>query len=265
MKIMLISGHGAGDPGCVATIGGVTYREAEETRKIVNLLRPLLAEYAEVGVYDHRRDAFKDARAGTLKAKLRGWDYVIEIHFNACVGDYIGDGATTGCEIFWPSMGGPSGAENAILSGLSGLGLRSRGGAAGRFSVINTALGQGCAANLLEVCFLDDEDDIRLYTADREAVAQAIAGGVIKAFGLKKTDEEDDMIRYKYLKDIPDDWGARKMVDKLMTAGVIKGDGSDKTGNGDVIDLSQDMVRMLAFEYAGGLYDAALEAAGMSR
>lgn len=71
--------------------------------------------------------------------------------------------------------------------------------------------------------------------------------------------------RYTYLKDIPNDWGARDMVDKLMTAEVIAGDGSDKTGNGDKIDLSKDMVRMLAFNYAAGIYDAKLQAKGLSR
>lgn len=261
MKIMLISGHGAGDPGCVATMNGVTYKEAEETIKVVDLLRPMLAGYAEVGIYDERRDAFRDAQKGTLGAKLRGWDYVLEIHFNACVGDYIGNGQTTGCEIFYPSLGKASGAEDAIMQGLSGLGLKNRGTMPGAFAVINTAMRQGCRANLLEVCFLDDADDMKIYTKSRQTVAQAIAAGVIKAFGL----EGDDMVRYRKLNDIPNDWGAREMVDKLMTAEVISGDGSDKTGNGDVIDLSQDMVRMLAFNYAAGVYDAALTAKGLSR
>lgn len=96
MKIMLISGHGAGDPGCVATMQGVTYREAEETIKVVNLLKPLLEPYAEVGAYDESRNAFEDAGSGILAARLKGWDYVLEIHFNARVGDYTGDGQTTG-------------------------------------------------------------------------------------------------------------------------------------------------------------------------
>jgi len=78
-------------------------------------------------------------------------------------------------------------------------------------------------------------------------------------------EDDENMVRYAYLKDIPDDWGAQTMVDKLMTAGIIKGDGSDKTGNKDKIDLSADMVRMLAFNYAAGLYDTALQAVGLAR
>lgn len=78
-------------------------------------------------------------------------------------------------------------------------------------------------------------------------------------------EDDENMVRYAYLKDIPNDWGAQDMIDKLMTACVIAGDGSDKTGNRDKIDLSADMVRMLAFNYAAGLYDTALQAVGLTR
>lgn len=79
----------------------------------------------------------------------------------------------------------------------------------------------------------------------------------------EKEQEEDDVVRYKYLKEIPNDCGFRDIVDKLMTAGIIGGDGSDPTGNGDVIDLSHDMVRQLVFEYRGGAFDRRLMAEGL--
>ena len=79
----------------------------------------------------------------------------------------------------------------------------------------------------------------------------------------EKEKEEDDVVRYKYLKEIPNDCGFRDIVDKLMTAGIIGGDGSDPTGNGDVIDLSHDMVRQLVFEYRGGAFDRRLMAEGL--
>lgn len=78
-------------------------------------------------------------------------------------------------------------------------------------------------------------------------------------------EEEEEEVRYNKLKDIPDTYGFRTIVDKLMTAGIIKGDGSDATGNGDVIDLSNDMVRMLVFNYNAGVYDDKLEAAGVTK
>lgn len=75
------------------------------------------------------------------------------------------------------------------------------------------------------------------------------------------TEEGDDVVRYKYLADIPAKF--RPIIETLMDAGIIQGDGSDPTGNGDVIDLSHDQVRSLVFDYRGGAFDRKLMAAGM--
>ena len=75
-------------------------------------------------------------------------------------------------------------------------------------------------------------------------------------------DEEDNVVRYTYLKDVPDKF--RPTIEKLMDAGIIQGDGSDPTGNGDVIDLSHDQVRTLVFDYRGGAFDRKLTACGMA-
>lgn len=75
-------------------------------------------------------------------------------------------------------------------------------------------------------------------------------------------EEEEDVVRYKYLADIPVKF--RPTIGTLMDAGIIQGDGSDPTGNGDVIDLSHDQVRTLVFAYRGGAFDAKLRAAGLT-
>lgn len=74
--------------------------------------------------------------------------------------------------------------------------------------------------------------------------------------------EEARMVRYERLRDIKDR-EFHGIVEKLMDAGIIGGDGSDPVGNEDVIDLSHDMVRTLVFEYRGGAFDRKLKAAGM--
>ena len=73
--------------------------------------------------------------------------------------------------------------------------------------------------------------------------------------------EDEDVVTYKYLKDIPEKF--RPTIDQLMTAGIIQGDGSDPTGNGDVINLTHEQVRTLMFVYRGGGFDAKLRAAGL--
>ena len=73
--------------------------------------------------------------------------------------------------------------------------------------------------------------------------------------------EEKSMV-YKHLEDVPEKF--RPIIEKLMTAGIILGDGSDPDGNGDVIDLTHEQVRTLVFVYRGGGFDARFRAVGMA-
>ncbi len=68
--------------------------------------------------------------------------------------------------------------------------------------------------------------------------------------------------RYNKLTDIPENYDFRNIINMLMDAGAIAGDGSDPDGNDDVIDLSQDMVRMLIFNYRAGCYDEKIRETG---
>lgn len=77
-------------------------------------------------------------------------------------------------------------------------------------------------------------------------------------------EKEDDEMRYLKLSDIPNDNGFREIVGILMAAKILGGDGSDQTGNNDVIDLSHDMVRTLVMNYRGGCYDKKLIEIGMT-
>lgn len=91
-----------------------------------------------------------------------------------------------------------------------------------------------------------------------------IRGYCLPDYASKTTEEEDeDVVRYERLKDIPNNNGFRDIIEQLMDAGILGGDGSDKTGNNDVIDLSHDMVRNLVLEYRGGAFDRKFKAVGM--
>ena len=89
----------------------------------------------------------------------------------------------------------------------------------------------------------------------RTRAESVILGAVRPAY-----DKEDDMV-YKYLKDVPERF--RPIVERLMDAGIIQGDGSDRVGHGDVIDLTHQQVRTLVFVYRGGGFDRKLRAAGL--
>ena len=189
MNILLISGHAGTpyDPGATATIDGKYYEEATLNIEVVDRLEKLLRDRygANVSVYDRKRDAYKDYKAGTLSFGS-GIDYILECHFNACVQDYKGNGYTTGTEIYWPSRGSASGAEDAILQRVCAVGFKNRGAMSMGLAVINTAARAGITANLIEVCFIDDADDMRVWLKNKDRICEAIAAGVAAHFGLKE-------------------------------------------------------------------------------
>ena len=76
-----------------------------------------------------------------------------------------------------------------------------------------------------------------------------------------KYEKEEGKMTYQYLKDVPETF--RPVVELLMKAGIIQGDGSDPHGNEDVINLSHEQVRTLMFVYRGGGFDKKLHVAGL--
>lgn len=74
-------------------------------------------------------------------------------------------------------------------------------------------------------------------------------------------EEEDKPVIYKHLSDIPSE-ESRRIVSLLMQAGILAGYGADETGD-TVLDLSGDMVRIIALNYRGGAYDRKLISEGL--
>ena len=188
MKILLISGHGAGDPGATAKIDNKLYKEADQTIIMVKKIQEHLSKHAEVTLYPTTRNAYADCQSGVLKtkAKFANYDYVLEVHFNACVKDLKGNGVTTGTECYITTSETGDSVEKAILANIAKLGFKNRGVKKKNWAVINESKKAGTSAALLEVCFIDDADDMRLYLQKQNDVAKSIANGIISGFGLKK-------------------------------------------------------------------------------
>lgn len=66
--------------------------------------------------------------------------------------------------------------------------------------------------------------------------------------------EDEDMVRYQTVKDIPAAF--LPTVEKLMERGILLGDGNEDI-NARVIDLSEDMVRVLVYLDRAGVFDVA--------
>ncbi len=250
MNILIIAGHGGTpyDPGAV----GSGYSEAPLTRELATLLQKELIKIKGVNpvMYDQSKDAYSVlSNSGSIP--LAGIDYVLEIHFNAGASDTNGDGFVTGTEVLVHSSENGDTVEQQICKRVSGLGFTNRGvKRRSDLYVMNYVKKQnGISHALLEVCFIDDIDDMRLYTKSKLQTAQAIAKGVAEGFGLEY--EEDDVMtkaevqeiagaevqkalkeiedgnpRYTKVSQVPAYW--QKEVNELIKLGVIAGDGKSE-------------------------------------
>lgn len=188
MKILIICGHGAGDNGACAKIGLKMYKEATETRTMGKKLRNQLLKYKNVTVdlYPTSRNAYEDIKNGKRQVNFALYDYIIELHFNACVQDLYGNGKTTGTEIFVTKVDKTTKTEELIVKGVASVGLKNRGVKKSNFTVIYNAY-QKCSVEsaLLEICFIDDADDMKIYVKNKDKIAKKIAKAIATSYKLK--------------------------------------------------------------------------------
>ena len=218
MKILLIAGHGGGDPGAI----GCGYKEADLTREVASLVKAKLSNYVTVEVADMSVNWFKNK----AKLPLSGVDYVLEVHFNACVNDFNGNGVTTGTEIYVTTAEKGTTVEENIVKGIASLGYKNRGVKRQNWAVINYCKNKGVSSALLETCFIDDADDMRIYTSKKESIADAITNGIVAGFGLKKKTyclaDDCNLLASKGIIGSPDYWAKGEGYSDSNTAILIK-------------------------------------------
>lgn len=177
MKILLISGHGAGDSGAV----GCGHKEADLTRTATNILAGKLAAYdVSVTRYPVARDAYQDNRSGSLAVHLDGYDLVIEVHFN----DY--NGSAYGTEVLYKPSGMKSLASK-VSAAIASCGFYDRG-AKKRTDLanMNRCAKLGVPYILIETCFIDNKDDMKTYEANLYNVWDRVASAICNYYGIKK-------------------------------------------------------------------------------
>ncbi len=181
MRILLIAGHGEGDPGTVQN----GLEEAELAREQVTLLqKSLIARGIQTDVYNMQKSMCQYLRAGN-SYNFGLYDYVLEVHFNSSKTPE--DGETTGTEIYVHKTEKIRTAEENILKELESLGFTNRKVRDDKedLLVMNVCkVKQKRSYALIEICFLSDADDVRLYLANKVAVADAIARGIARGYGL---------------------------------------------------------------------------------
>lgn len=192
MKILLISGHGAGDTGAVSSYG----TEATETRVMADMVRERLSRYAEVSVYPQSRNCFQDNYRGQLQVDFRNYDYILEFHMNQSAPDRRGQG--NGHEILvHPAVSGVT-VEQAIARKVCALGFAMRrdqglwrtDGGESKYLNMDTCIKLGVDYALAETCFIDNQRDMAIYRAKLTEIADAYVTGIVEGFGLAPVVEE---------------------------------------------------------------------------
>ena len=183
MKINVSAGHAPdGGLGCGA-VGLI--KESTEARKVTSKVIQYLKGQGHV-VYDCT--CTENAPAATVLKKIvkkcneNKVDLDVSIHFNSGRKDHKGDGADGGTEVLIFTAGGASEkyAKN-IAAAIAELGFRNRGVKLRPelYYLRNT----NAQAVLIEACFVDDLDDIKLYDADKmaRAIVKGITGKAVTA------------------------------------------------------------------------------------
>lgn len=176
MKINIHAGHNPDSKVACGAIGLI--KESTEARKVKDKVIALL-KYQGHTVYDctvdngtSQNDVLKKI---VSKCNAHTVDLDVSIHFNSGANDRKGNNKTTGTEVFvYSSTSKAKTYAQNIANDISALGFKNRGL---KYSTSLYVLKNTKSPSLLiEVCFVDDADDVKLYSAD--LVAQAIVKGI---------------------------------------------------------------------------------------
>ena len=236
MRMLLMAGHGDGDSGAI----GCGYKEAEVAREIVGMLseRLQLATDIEVDVFDTNKNPYKHLKSNTFDFTM--YDYVFEVHLNACVDDEKGDGKTTGTEILVHKSEYGTSIEEGILKHICALGFKNRGvKRRSDLQNMNIVSKQGVSYALLETCFIDDFDDMELLCIKTHEVVEAIVDGLCEGYNLAKK----EVAKVDKFTDIKGHW-CEDDINEFAERGIVDGRG-DGTFDPDATITRAENVRMM--------------------
>lgn len=214
MKVLLIAGHGGNpyDPGAI----GNGYKEAELARQFVKEIASELSQWANVTIFDMDCDLYKYLKS--RRYDFTKYDYCLEVHFNAGIAYTAVNGKTTGTEILiHPNRKQSMAFESAVLKNFEILGMTNRKiKPRTNLLTLNTAQRQGAYYSLLETCFIDDPDDMKLFVPYREKFVNAIVEAFKEVFELELA-SIGDIVSALYERNIVTDKTLWKMKCKSNT------------------------------------------------
>lgn len=180
-KKMVFNIHAGHNPDGMKACGAVgLIKESTQARNVKNKLIEILRTDGHT-VYDctceNGTSQSNVLNKIVTKCNQHTVDLDISIHFNSGRNDYAGDGKNGGTEVFIYSNGAtsPVAAARRIVNAISSLGFTNRGVKTSQslYFLKHTKN----KAILIECCFVDDADDVRLFDVNK--MAEAIASGLL--------------------------------------------------------------------------------------
>jgi N-acetylmuramoyl-L-alanine amidase len=168
-KVFVIAGHGGSDSGAV----GNGYIERDLTIELRDLIIKELAGLGIVAITDSNTNALKETLAW-LRGKFGSKDILFDIHWNAA-----SNPEAKGTEVIVADDANQfeKSLAYALLKVFTGLGFRDRGVKPESLTA-RKKLGwmRPHAENvLLEVCFITNLTDMKLYHANKQTIARRLA------------------------------------------------------------------------------------------
>lgn len=180
-KLLIIAGHGEGDPGACSIWG----QEADYTRELATMVKKSIGSKMSVTMYDQKKNCYTQSKCGNVPEYAK-YDMTLEIHFNAkAKKDPYGDGRLTGVGGYIHPDNAGRKVARAIIDRVVALGFKEwlLADSTGLLN-LNNAQRQGAKYFLLETAFIDDGDDMNFYRDNEEEFAKAIAQGIMDGLGM---------------------------------------------------------------------------------
>ena len=189
MRINIHAGHNPKGKIACGAVGLLD--ESTENRNVVKELKYYLEKEGHT-VYDCTCDngiSVSDViNKIAAKSNANVVDLDISIHFNSGANDKAGNSKSTGTEcLIYNASNNKEAIANRICANIAQLGYKNRGVKLRTDLSILKKTKAPCI--LVECCFVDDKDDVKLY--DPKSMAKAIAQGILnKTIEDKKTTDE---------------------------------------------------------------------------
>lgn len=214
MKINVHAGHNPDGKVACGAVGLI--KESTEARLVKNEVIRLLKSLGHT-VYDCTVDNGK-SQSDVLqnivkKCNSNTVDLDISIHFNSGRNDSTGDSKTGGVEVYiYDSKSAAKPYAENVCKAVSALGFNNR---CVKYSTSLYVLKKTKApAMLIECCFVDDADDVKLY--DAEKMAKAIVKGIT---GQEVTESDQEILYRVQCGAFKNKSNAEALRDKLKASG----------------------------------------------